>query len=269
MKNFNLFDLFNISLEAGKEILVIYAQDFDVEFKEDDSPLTQADKRAHESIMKGLNALDPNIPVLSEEGREIPYSERREWSHFWLVDPLDGTKEFIKKNGEFTVNIALIEEKYPSIGIIYAPALDVIYFGCVGNGAYKLENASKVEIANEEELIQKSVRLPKIEDHRVTRAVASRSHMSEETEAFIKELEAKHGEVEVVSTGSSLKFCLVAEGKADYYPRYAPTMEWDTGAGQAIVEAAGGKVTRYEDNERFYYNREDLLNGWFLVRKLK
>lgn len=267
MKNFNLFDLFKVSLEAGKEILEVYAQDFNVEFKEDDSPLTQADKRAHDSIMKGLNAIDPIIPVLSEEGREIPYSERREWSHFWLVDPLDGTKEFIKKNGEFTVNIALIEGKYPSIGIIYAPALDVFYFGCVGNGAYKLENASKVEIANEEELIQKSVRLPKIEDHRVTRAVASRSHMSEETEAFIKGLETKHGEVEVVSTGSSLKFCLVAEGKADYYPRYAPTMEWDTGAGQAIVEAAGGKVTRYEDNERFYYNREDLLNGWFLVER--
>jgi 3'(2'), 5'-bisphosphate nucleotidase len=267
MRNFNLFNLFNISLEAGKEILAVYAQDFDVEFKDDDSPLTQADKRAHESIMKGLNAIDPNIPVLSEEGREIPYSERKQWGHFWLVDPLDGTKEFIKKNGEFTVNIALIKGKYPSIGIIYAPALDVFYFGRVGEGAYKLENASQVEIANEEELIQKSVRLPEIEDRHVTRAVASRSHMSEETEAFIKELEAAHGEVEVVSSGSSLKFCLVAEGKADYYPRYAPTMEWDTGAGQAIVEAAGGKVTRHEDNERFYYNREDLLNGWFLVER--
>ncbi|NDI35414.1 3'(2'),5'-bisphosphate nucleotidase CysQ [Chengkuizengella sediminis] len=268
MKNFNLFDLFNITLETGKEILEVYDQDFDVEYKEADSPLTQADKRAHESIMKGLNAIDPSIPVLSEEGREIPYSERREWSHFWLVDPLDGTKEFIKKNGEFTVNIAFIEGKYPSIGIIYAPVLDVFYFGRVEGGAYKLENASNAEIENEEELIQKSVRLPEIEDHHVTRAVASRSHMSEETEEFIKELEAKIGEVEVVSSGSSLKFCLVAEGKADFYPRYAPTMEWDTGAGQAIVEAAGGKVTRYEDNERFYYNREDLLNGWFLAKGL-
>lgn len=267
MKNFNFFDLFNVSLEAGKEILEVYAQDFNVEFKEDESPLTQADKRAHESIMKGLHTIDPSIPVLSEEGREIPYSERREWSHFWLVDPLDGTKEFVKKNGEFTVNIALIEGKYPSIGIIYAPALDVFYFGRVGEGAYKLENASTVKIGNEEELIQKSVRLPKIEEHPVTRVVASRSHMSEETEAFIKQLEAKYGEVDVVSSGSSLKFCLVAEGKADYYPRFAPTMEWDTGAGQAIIEAAGGKVTRYEDNERFYYNREDLLNGWFLVER--
>ncbi|WP_261131480.1 3'(2'),5'-bisphosphate nucleotidase CysQ [Bacillus sp. Marseille-Q3570] len=267
MKNFNLYDLFKISLEAGKEILEVYAQDFNVEYKNDDSPLTIADKQAHNAIMKGLNTLDPILPVLSEEGREIPYSERKEWEQFWLVDPLDGTKEFIKKNGEFTVNIALIEGKYPSIGIIYAPALDTFYFGRVGNGAYKLENASKVEVANEEELIQKSMRLPEIEERKVTRAVASRSHMSEETKSFIKELEAKHGEVEVVSSGSSLKFCLVAEGKSDYYPRYAPTMEWDTGAGQAIVEAAGGKVSRYEDAERFYYNREDLLNGWFLVKR--
>ncbi|MBM7571388.1 3'(2'),5'-bisphosphate nucleotidase CysQ [Aquibacillus albus] len=267
VKQLNLVDLFQVSLEAGKEILDVYAQDFDVEFKEDESPLTQADKRAHESIMKGLNAIDSSIPVLSEEGREIPYSERREWGCFWLVDPLDGTKEFVKKNGEFTVNIALIEGKYPSIGIIYAPALDVFYFGRVGEGAYKLENASKVEVCSEEQLMEKSVLLPEISDSDMTRAVASRSHMSEETEVFIKELEAKSGKVEVVSSGSSLKFCLVAEGKADYYPRYAPTMEWDTGAGQAIVEAAGGKVTRYEDDERFYYNRENLLNGWFLVQR--
>ncbi|MBM7570098.1 3'(2'),5'-bisphosphate nucleotidase CysQ [Aquibacillus albus] len=267
MENFNLLDLFWVSLEAGKEILDVYAQDFGVELKEDDSPLTQADKRAHESIMKGLNAINPSIPVLSEEGRDIPYSERQGWDRFWLVDPLDGTKEFIKKNGEFTVNIALIERKYPSVGIIYAPALDVFYFGRVGDGAYKLENASKAAFESEEELIRKSVRLPEKEDRQVTRAVASRSHMSEETEAFMKELEAKHGKVEVVSSGSSLKFCLVAEGKVDYYPRYAPTMEWDTGAGQAIVEAAGGKVTRYEDGKRFYYNRKELLNGWFLVER--
>jgi 3'(2'), 5'-bisphosphate nucleotidase len=236
--------------------------------KEDDSPLTLADQRAHLSIMEGLKKIDSNIPVLSEEGRETPFSERFNWKQFWLVDPLDGTKEFIKKNGEFTVNIALIEGKYPSMGIIYAPALDVFYFGRAGEGAYKLEQASIVEISNEEELIQNSVRLPVDKSGEITRAVASRSHMSEETEVFIKELEAKHGEVEVVSSGSSLKFCLVAEGKADYYPRYAPTMEWDTGAGQAIVEAAGGKVTRYEDDERFSYNREDLLNGWFLVRNV-
>lgn len=267
VKSFYIYDLFKISLEAGKEILEVYAQDFNVEFKEDDSPLTQADQRAHNSIMKGLNAIDSNIPVLSEEGRAIPYSERKDWSEFWLVDPLDGTKEFIKKNGEFTVNIALVEGRYPSIGIIYAPALDIFYFGRVGEGAYKLENASRTEVTNDIDLIKKSVKLPEVQNSDVIRAIASRSHMSEETEAFIKELESKYGAIEVVSSGSSLKFCLVAEGKADYYPRYAPTMEWDTGAGQAIVEAAGGKITRYEDNERFFYNREDLLNGWFLVER--
>jgi 3'(2'), 5'-bisphosphate nucleotidase len=267
MKNFYLYDLFNISLEAGKEITDVYSKDFDVETKGDQSPLTEADKRAHHVIMNGLNKLDTSIPVLSEEGREIPYSERQNWNQFWLVDPLDGTKEFIKKNGEFTVNIALIDGKYPSVGIIYAPALDVFYFGVVGEGAYKLEGASNVKIESEEELLKQSIWLPVEKENKVIRAVASRSHMSEETEVFIKDLEAKHGEVEVVSSGSSLKFCLVAEGKADYYARYAPTMEWDTGAGQAIVEAAGGSVTRYEDNERFFYNRENLLNGWFLVSK--
>jgi 3'(2'), 5'-bisphosphate nucleotidase len=266
MKIVNLYELFKIGLEAGGEILEVYGEDFDVELKEDSSPLTQADKRAHESIMKGLKAMDPNIPILSEEGRKIPYLARREWRHFWLVDPLDGTKEFVKRNGEFTVNIAYIEGKYPSIGIIYAPVLDVFYFGRVGNGAYKLEQASKVRIRNEEELIRKSVRLPGIEERQVVRAVVSRSHLSEETKAFLKKLEAKHKKVEVISSGSSLKFCLVAEGKAEYYPRYAPTMEWDTGAGQAIVEAAGGKVVRYDDNMRFSYNKEELINGWFLVK---
>ncbi len=267
MNQINFFDLFNISLEAGREILDVYAHDFNIEFKSDDSPLTQADKRAHNVIIKGLHAIDSSIPVLSEEGRKVPYHERSEWSRFWLVDPLDGTKEFIKKNDEFTVNIALITRKYPSMGVIYAPALDVFYFGSVEKGAYKLIDASKEEITDEEELILKSVRLPELECVSVTKVVASRSHMSEETEAFIRELESKHGKIEVVSSGSSLKFCLVAEGKAEYYPRYAPTMEWDTAAGQAIVEAAGGKVTRYEDNQRFYYNREDLLNDWFLVKR--
>ncbi|WP_156290954.1 3'(2'),5'-bisphosphate nucleotidase CysQ [Oceanobacillus salinisoli] len=257
--------LMKIALDAGKEILDVYAQDFDVEYKEDDSPLTQADQRAHNTIVQGLKELDSSIPVLSEEGKSIPFEERKNWSQFWLIDPLDGTKEFIKKNGEFTVNIALIEGKYPSLGIIYAPALDVLYYGSE-RGAYKLEKASEAVVGSDQELEEKSIKLPFTGDDTV-RAVASRSHMSPETESFINELKEKHGEVEVVSSGSSLKFCLVAEGKADYYPRYAPTMEWDTGAGQAIVEASGGKVTRYVDGERFYYNREELLNGWFLVEK--
>ncbi|WP_208586120.1 3'(2'),5'-bisphosphate nucleotidase CysQ [Gracilibacillus suaedae] len=259
-----IVDLFQICLDAGKEIMEVYQQDFDVELKEDDSPLTVADKRAHHAIAKGLEKIDASIPVLSEEGKEIPYEARKDWTQFWLVDPLDGTKEFIKKNGEFTVNIALIDGNHPKLGVIYAPALDTFYFGVNDEGAYKLNDASKVIITSAEDLINQSVKLPEVQDTNVTNVVASRSHMSEETEAFINELD---GEVNVVSSGSSLKFCLVAEGKADYYPRYAPTMEWDTGAGQAIVEAAGGKVTRYEDDERFYYNREKLLNGWFLVSR--
>lgn len=258
--------LFKICLEAGEEILDVYRQDFEVETKENESPLTEADQRAHDVIIRGLMELDDSLPILSEEGREVSYEERKDWNRYWLVDPLDGTKEFIKKNGEFTVNIALIERHYPTLGVIYAPALDIFYFGDE-RGAYKLENASQVEIASEEELLGASVRLPDTEDDSVTNVVASRSHLSEETEAFIHELEENHHQVEAVSSGSSLKFCLVAEGKADFYPRYAPTMEWDTGAGQAIVEAAGGRVQRYDDGERFYYNREDLLNGWFLVSR--
>lgn len=261
-----LEELLKVSLQAGKEILDIYAEDFDVETKADDSPLTIADQRAHNTIAKGLQENYSDIPVLSEEGTAIPYEERKNWEKFWLVDPLDGTKEFVKKNGEFTVNIALIEGKYPTLGVIYAPVLDTFYFGKQGLGAFKLEQASEAVISNEQELLEKSTRLPEVNDaSEGVHVVASRSHMSADTQAFIDGLKEEHGQVDVVSAGSSLKFCLVAEGKAKYYPRYAPTMEWDTGAGQAIIEAAGGKVTRHEDKERFYYNRENLRNGWFLV----
>ncbi|SET07756.1 3'(2'),5'-bisphosphate nucleotidase [Oceanobacillus limi] len=265
MNKISLIDLFKVTMDAGKKILEVYAEEFEVFTKGDHSPLTQADKKAHASIMKGLEKIDPAIPILSEEGVEIPFNEREKWSRFWLVDPLDGTKEFIKKNGEFTVNIALVDGKYPRLGVIYAPALDVFYFGGIDYGSFKIEGASIAGITTEDELMEKSHRIPIIGNDRATRVVASRSHMTDETKAFIRELEVKHGNIEVVSSGSSLKFCLVAEGKADYYPRYAPTMEWDTAAGQAIVEGAGGIVVRYEDHERFDYNRENLLNGWFLV----
>ena len=256
--------LFDISIKAGQVIMDIYEKDFQVESKVDNSPLTIADKCSHQKIIEGLQLAYPNIPVLSEEGRDIPYEERKNWSQFFLVDPLDGTKEFIKKNGEFTVNIALIQGRYPVLGVIYAPALDTFYYGVEGLGSYKLENASAEEVNNESDLVGRSIQLPKMDKGGTVNVVASRSHMSPDTEAFIEELK-KDNDVEVVSAGSSLKFCLVAEGKADYYPRYAPTMEWDTGAGQAIVEAAGGRVTTYEDNIRFRYNKENLLNDWFLV----
>lgn len=264
MADVSLTTLLKISLDAGREILDVYDKEIEVEMKEDDSPLTQADQRSHQAIINGLQTEYGVIPVLSEEGADIPYEERKSWTAFFLVDPLDGTKEFIKKNGEFTVNIALIDAKYPVLGVIYAPVLDTFYFGKEGLGAFKLENASEMEITDDEALVANSVRLPDEKDSGVVHVVASRSHMSAETEAFIDGLRGDH-KIDVVSAGSSLKFCLVAEGRANYYPRYAPTMEWDTGAGQAIVEAAGGKVLRFEDHERFYYNRENLRNGWFLA----
>lgn len=268
-EHIDLTKLLRICLEAGHEILKVYEQDFDVETKADDSPLTIADQKAHAVIAEGLQSAYESIPVLSEEGRAIPYQERKDWQAFWLVDPLDGTKEFIKKNGEFTVNIALIEGQYPTLGVIYAPVIDTFYFGRQGTGAYKLEQASTAKVEDESELLNKSIQLPEVQGEETVRVVASRSHMSEETEAFIEKKKAEHERIEVISAGSSLKFCLVAEGKAAYYPRYAPTMEWDTGAGQAVVEAAGGKVIRHEDNKRFYYNRENLKNGWFLTEGSK
>ncbi|ALX50114.1 3'(2'),5'-bisphosphate nucleotidase CysQ [Lentibacillus amyloliquefaciens] len=266
MADVSLAKLLEISLEAGREILDVYEKDISVETKDDDSPLTEADQRAHQTIVSGLQEAYRDVPVLSEEGSDVAYADRKDWEAFLLVDPLDGTKEFIKKNGEFTVNIALIEGQYPALGVIYAPALDTFYFGRTGLGAFKLEGASQADVADERRLVEASVRLPLAEESDVVNVVASRSHMSAETEEFIEDLRGSNREVDVVSAGSSLKFCLVAEGKADYYPRYAPTMEWDTGAGQAIVEAAGGSVVRYEDNERFYYNRENLKNGWFLAK---
>ncbi|MRG85064.1 3'(2'),5'-bisphosphate nucleotidase CysQ [Salinibacillus xinjiangensis] len=266
--NIDFAYLSNIALKAGSEIMKVYESDeFNVEIKDDDSPLTIADKRSHNVIVEGLESNYAQIPVLSEEGADISYEDRKDWESFWLVDPLDGTKEFIKKNGEFTVNIALIEGQYPTIGIIYAPALDTLYFGKVGLGGFKLERFSTLEIKSEQDLLNRSEKLSLNSNDDYVKVVASRSHMSEETQAFINDLESKHSQIEVVSAGSSLKFCLVAEGNAAYYPRFAPTMEWDTGAGQAIVEAVGGKVLKHENNERFSYNKENLLNGWFLVKR--
>ncbi|MBL4705948.1 MAG: 3'(2'),5'-bisphosphate nucleotidase CysQ, partial [Flavobacteriales bacterium] len=213
------------ALKGGEAIMEVYgSDDFNVEFKEDNSPLTKADKNAHLAIMEFLETTD--IPVLSEEGRAIPYEERKNWSRLWIVDPLDGTKEFIKRNGEFTVNIALIENGVPILGVIYVPVKKQLYSGLVGSGCYKVENGVSLD-------------LPVKKGDRKFTADGSRSHMSVETETYFNELKETHGEVEVVSMGSSLKICLVAEGVADVYPRFAPTMEWDTAAGHAIVSAAG------------------------------
>lgn len=257
--------LLEITLSAGKEIMAVYGQDLAVEAKADDSPLTIADQRSHSVIEAGLVNAYPHIPVLSEEGSEIPYEERKNWQRFWLVDPLDGTKEFIKRNGEFTVNIALIEGNYPILGAIYVPATDVFYYGDENGGAYKLESASVMKFGNAKALREKSIPLSSKKTSDKIRVVTSRSHMSVETQDFIERLNGSGKPVERVSAGSSLKFCLVAEGKADYYPRFAPTMEWDTAAGQAIVEAAGGTVQCAGNQKRVSYNRKNLKNEWFLA----
>ena len=256
---------------AGEAILEVYDSDFAVEQKDDKSPLTLADKRSHEIIEKVLEQTitvnNSTVPILSEEGKEIPYDERIKWEYFWLVDPLDGTKEFIKRNGEFTVNIALIHKHKPVLGIIYIPVKDVFYFAAINFGAYKLENSSILtEDLSIEELIDKSQKLPLNSNDKTTLTViGSRSHTSEEFTEFVKQLNQKHENVEFISSGSSLKLCLVAEGKADVYPRFGPTMEWDTAAGQAIVEQAKCTVMEAETNEPLNYNKSNLLNPFFIV----
>jgi 3'(2'), 5'-bisphosphate nucleotidase len=236
-----------VSVEAGKAILEIYKEDNpEIQMKENDSPLTRADKASHFIIYEKLKLTGLN--VLSEEGKEIPYETRKDWEYYWLVDPLDGTKEFIKKNGEFTVNIALIHNGLPVLGVVYVPVFDTLYWGVTGEGAYKQTGRNQPQ--------HLSVR----KDTPVRVIVASRSHLSKETSDFIN----NYPDAELISMGSSLKFLLVAEGKAQIYPRFAPTMEWDTAAAQAIVESAGGKVLNYPQKTRLTYNRSNMLNGWFI-----
>ncbi len=242
--------LIKITRLAGEEIMKVYRiADFKdvVTYKADDSPLTIADEASNEVIMRELKSLYPDIPIISEEGKDISYEERKEFEIFWLVDPLDGTKEFINKNGQFTVNIALIKGGRPIAGFIYAPDLDTYYYGIIGEGAYKDEKGSKSEITVNN---NKSKRI----------AVRSKSHPSPEEEVVLSEYDV----ADSISVGSSLKFCMVAEGKADVYYRHGPTMEWDTAAGQAILEAAGGKVLKDTGPEPFTYNKENLLNSSFL-----
>lgn len=258
---------------AGEAILDVYGSDFAVEQKDDKSPLTLADKRSHEIIMDVLEQTitvnNGTVPILSEEGRGIPYDERKEWEYFWLVDPLDGTKEFIKRNGEFTVNIALIHKHKPVLGIIYIPVKDVFYFAAINFGTYKLENSENlVDNISIKELLDKSQGLPLTSNNKSSLTViGSRSHTSEEFSEFVERLNEKYGNVEFISSGSSLKLCLVAEGTADVYPRFGPTMEWDTAAGQAIVEQAEGSVMDIQTGEPLRYNKENLLNPFFIVSR--
>jgi 3'(2'), 5'-bisphosphate nucleotidase len=258
---------------AGQAILRLYADAGTVEYKTDHSPLTAADRAAHAVIVAALRQ-PPGYRVLSEEGVEMSFAERASWPRFWLVDPLDGTKEFLKRNGEFTVNIALVENGVSILGVVVAPVPGTVYAGIVGVGAWKAEAGQHYR--SPEELLAgardpgtywRRLPLAETDSAGVVRVVASRSHLNDDTRAFIAGVEARHGAAELVSTGSSLKLCLIAEGTAEVYPRLAPTMEWDTAAGQAVVEAAGGTVMGYGTGERVRYNKPTLLNPFFVARR--
>lgn len=258
----------NAAICAGREIMEVYddpAQDFGIELKADHSPLTKADRRADGVIAEALRGT--GICILSEESAHAPYEERRLWERLWIVDPLDGTKEFIKKNGDFTVNIALAEGGTPVMGVIYVPATRELYWGVAGHGAGKAAGIGcGRRFGSLGELAADSAMLPVEQGRRRFTVVASRSHLNSETQAYIDELQAVHGSIATLSRGSSLKLCMVAEGKADVYPRFAPTMEWDTAAGHAIATAAGCEVVRADDGTPLTYNKADLHNPWFIVR---
>jgi len=245
-----LEDVKRIAIEAGERILEVYESDFAIEHKDDKSPLTAADLAAHKAIVAGLGALTPEIPVLSEESASIPFSERSRWTRYWLVDPLDGTKEFIKRNGEFTVNIALIDNGRVDLGVVYVPVTRLSYFACAGGGAFKQAAGQAATPIH----VTASAGLP-------VRVVGSRSHSGESLLRYLDKL----GAHEMVSMGSSLKFCLVAEGKADVYPRLGLTSEWDTAAAQCVVEAAGGRVTGLDMQPLRYNTKDSLLNPHFFV----
>ncbi|HZD53191.1 MAG TPA: 3'(2'),5'-bisphosphate nucleotidase CysQ [Woeseiaceae bacterium] len=239
-----------IAVRAGAAILEIYETEFGVHAKEDASPLTQADMASHHGILKGLAELTPTLPVLSEEGGLPAFEERRRWRRYWLVDPLDGTKEFVKRNGEFTVNIALIDGHRPVLGVVHAPVRRCTYVGCEGLGAWReTEDGTRVPIR------------AAIESASPVRVVGSRSHRSPGLDAFLEKL----ADFELVSMGSSLKFCLVADGAADVYPRLGPTSEWDTAAAQAVVEQAGGAVWQLEGKPLTYNRKAEILNPHFLA----
>jgi len=258
-----LYQLTQLALEAaikaGEKILEVYERTYSIDYKTDGSPLTEADKASHEVIMRELKGT--GLPVLSEEGREIPFDERKKWEYFWLVDPLDGTKEFIKRNGEFTVNIALMENNHPRSGVIFQPVKGVAFAGIVGEGLYKFSTGDEL-------ILDDRYRL-KVEDsagENKIRVIASRSHKSAETESFIDNLKESKKHIELLNAGSSLKFCLLAEGVADVYPRFAPTMEWDTAAGHALLKSVGKNIYLHPAGTEMKYNNPVLINDWFIAR---
>lgn len=251
------------ALKAGEAIMEIYnSEDFEVELKSDDSPLTKADKAAHEIIVSCLAS--SSLPILSEEGSNIPFAERKNWDRFWMVDPIDGTKEFIKRNGEFTVNIALIENQKPVLGVVYAPALKDLYFAEEGIGSFKMEDIISIEDTHN----SKPIDLSKSTYPEIFTLVVSKSHMNDQTQQFVDEKEKEFGEIATASFGSSLKICKVAEGSAHCYPRFGPTMEWDTAAAHAVAVYAYTSITKAHEKLTLEYNKENLLNPYFIVERI-
>lgn len=255
----------NAAIEAGKVTLRYYGKNLNIADKSDKSPLTEADLASNKIINDKLKSLD--IPVLSEENPVVEYEIRKNWAQYWLIDPLDGTKEFINKSNEYTINIALMQNNYPVAGIIYIPVLDVIYFGKIGEGAFKIENAGL--LPKEQLFLMENVKKLPLVSHKGLVIIASRSHLNEDTKQFIQNISEKYKSISVENYGSSVKFCMIAEGKADIYPRLGPTMEWDIAAGHAIVEAAGFTVVEYPSGQPIKYNKESLFNPWFVVHNQK
>ena len=253
------------ALKAGEAILEVYdSDDFGIVAKKDESPLTIADQRAHDIIIQHLEKTE--FPVLSEEGKHTPYPERSLWDRFWLVDPLDGTKEFIKRNGEFTVNIALVEEGKATFGVVYAPVIKELYLGIPGKGAFRCRQ-EKNFYQPLDYLLQFADQLPMEAPYpELFTVVSSRSHYNEETRKFVESLDSEGKEISLVSKGSSLKLCLVAAGEANIYPRLGPTMEWDTAAAHAVVKSSGKNVYRCDNGEELSYNKQNLLNPYFVVK---
>ncbi len=256
LQNIDTEKIISLAKKAGEKVLEVYNdEEIAVQYKEGDFPLTLADQKSQDIIKNSLKELYPEIPILAEEEKEITYEERKDWPTFWLVDPLDGTKEFVNKIPEFTVNIALIYQNKPILGVIYTPATDVTFTSKIGAGAFKIDSAGNKE----------RLEIKKEEDINKLKIIASRFHKTKELEDYVEKLKQKYKEVDYVSIGSSLKFCLIAENKAHIYPRLAPTMEWDTAAGQLIVEESGGKVIDLKTNQPMLYNKESLVNNYFIV----
>ena len=260
--------IIGIIVKAGREIINIYNNvQTEVEYKKDKSPLTAADTASHFIIESGLKKLKVEgeiLPLLSEEGKEILFKQRKSWQKFWLIDPLDGTKEFIKRNGEFTVNIALVDNNKPIAGFVYIPVKDVLFFAGEEIGSFVLYSVS--ELPCSDYLLNASILKPDgLGD--IVKVVASRSHLTPETEEYINKIRDRFNNVEIVSSGSSIKLCMIADCSADVYPRFAPTMEWDTAAAHAVCRYAGVKVIDVETRNELAYNKENLRNPWFLVYK--